>query len=230
MPVLEIISSQSCPYAQRTRMALLEKEIKSELIIIDLNNKPDWFLKISPYAKVPVIRHNKTVVFESAIINEYLEEVYPDHPLLPVDPAGRAVARTWIDFANVRLVPHFYKCMLAQDLEGQELHKRKILEALEFMEFEGLRKLSGGPFWLGSDLSLVDLTFYPHLSRFPALAKYRDFKIPDAHNRLKNWLELMKKRPSVKKTSLSAEDYIQNWNKYATNISTGSTAQDMRES
>ena len=101
MPVLEIISSQSCPYAQRTRMALLEKEIKSELIIIDLNNKPDWFLKITAYAKMPVIRHYKTVIFESAIINEYLEEMYPDYPLLPDDPAGSIVARTLIDSKNV---------------------------------------------------------------------------------------------------------------------------------
>jgi glutathione S-transferase len=230
MPILEIISSQSCPYAQRTRMALLEKGIDAKLTVIDLDNKPGWFFKISPYAKVPVIRHGETVVFESAIINEYLEEVYPEHPLMPRDPATRAVARTWIDFANVRLVPHFYKCLLAQDSDGQMLHKRKILEALEFMEFEGLRKVSDGSFWLGKDLSLVDLTFCPHLSRFPALSEYRGLEIPNEYNHLKEWLGLMKERPSVKKTSLNAEDYIQNWRKYATNTSTGTTAQDMRES
>ena len=230
MPILEIISSASCPFAQRTRMALLEKGLDAKLTVIDLDNKPDWFFEISPYAKVPVVRHGDTVVFESAVINEYLEEIYPDHPLLPQDPAGRAVARTWIDFANVRLVPHFYKCMLAQDDEGQALHKRKIFEALEFMEFEGLRKLGDGPFWLGEDLSLVDLTFYPHLSRFPALAEYRGIKIPEDHTRLKQWLQLMRERPSVQQTSLSDEAYIRNWSKYATNSSTGTTARDMRES
>lgn len=229
MPILEIISSASCPFAQRTRMALLEKDLDAKLTVIDLDNKPDWFFEISPYAKVPVVRHGDTVVFESAVINEYLEEVYPDHPLLPKDPAGRAVARTWIDFANVRLVPHFYKCMLAQDAEGQELHKRKILEALSFMEFEGLRKLSDGPFWLGDDLTLVDLTFFPHLSRFPALAEYRGLEIPEDHTRLKQWLQMMWDRPSVKQTSLREEDYIRNWRKYASNSSTGTTARDMRE-
>jgi len=211
-------------------MALLEKGIDAKLTVIDLDNKPDWFFEISPYAKVPVIRHGETIVFESAVINEYLEEVYPEHPLLPDDPAKRATARTWIDFANVRLVPHFYKCMLAQDSDGQTLHKRKILEALKFMEFEGLRKISDGPFWLGEDLSLVDLTFYPHLSRFPALEEYRGLEMPNEYRRLKEWLALMKERPAVQQTSFSAEDYIRNWQKYATNTSTGTTARDMRES
>ncbi len=152
----------------------------------------------------------ETIVFELAIINEYLEEVYPEHPLMPRDPAARAVARTWIDFANVRLVPHFYKFMLAQDSDGQMLHKRKILEALEFMEFEGLRKVSNSSFWLGKDLSLVDLTFFPHLSRFPALSEHRELEIPTEYNHLKEWLRRMRERPFVNKTSLSAENYIQN--------------------
>jgi glutathione S-transferase len=70
-------------------MALLEKGIDAKLTVIDLDNKPDWFFEISPYAKVPVIRHGETIVFESAVINEYLEEVYPEHPLLPDGPAKR---------------------------------------------------------------------------------------------------------------------------------------------
>ena len=65
MADVEIISSATCPFAQRTRMALIEKGIDFELTAIDLNDKPDWFLAISPYGKVPVLRHNGAVIFES---------------------------------------------------------------------------------------------------------------------------------------------------------------------
>ena len=80
---IEIISSSTCPFAQRTRMVLIEKDVKFSLTEIDLNDKPDWFLKISPYGKVPVIRNDDIVIFESAVINEYIEEVFPKKPLLP---------------------------------------------------------------------------------------------------------------------------------------------------
>lgn len=230
MADVDIISSSSCPFAQRTRMALMEKGIDFELIEISLDDKPDWFLEISPYGKVPVIRHNGAVIYESAVINEYLEEVFPDHPLLPADPVRRAQARIWIDFANVRFTPHVYKLMLAQDEEAQKFQKRKLSEALDAMEFQGLRQLSDGPYWMGEDLSLVDLTFLPHLQRFVALKHYRDFDVPPGHTRLRDWMELMETRESVQKMRWDDATYIRNWSKYAFNTSTGTTARDMRES
>ena len=230
MATIEIISSSSCPFAQRTRMAALEKGLDSKLTEIDLENKPDWFVRISPYGKVPVVRHGDTVVFESAVINEYLEDAFPERPLLPGDLALRARARTWIDFANVRLVPHFYKVLLAQDADEQSLHKRKILEALEFMEFKGLRKRRDGPYWLGGEITLVDLTFFPHMDRFCAIEHYRAISIPQDCIHLRDWLTLMKASASVQATGLSDSMYIRNWRKYAFNTSTGTTARDMRES
>jgi len=229
MADVEIISSSTCPFAQRTRMALLEKGIDFTLTEIDLDDKPDWFWEISPYGKVPVMRHNGTVVFESAVINEYLEEVFPEHPLLPRDPVGRAQARIWIDFANVRFVPQVYKLMLAQEPERQAVHAQKLTEALLMMEHEGLGKLSDGPYWLGDEVSLVDLSFLPHLQRFCALGHYRDFHIPEECVLLKAWLQLMLQRPSVQAMSPSEETLIGNWSKYAFNTSTGTTAADMRE-
>ena len=229
MAELEIISSSTCPFAQRTRMALMEKGIDFTLTEIDLDDKPDWFWEISPYGKVPVIRHNGTVVFESAVINEYLEEVFPDPPLLPRDPAARAQARIWIDFANVRFTPQVYKLMLAQEPERQAVHAEKLTEALLMMEHEGLGKLSDGPYWLGEQVSLVDLSFLPHLQRFCALDHYRDFRIPEECVLLEAWLQLMLRRPSVQAMTAPDEVFIQGWSKYARNSSTGTTAADMRE-
>jgi len=210
-------------------MAALEKGLDSKLTEIDLDKKPDWFVRISPYGKVPVVRHGDTVVFESAVINEYLEEVYPDHPLLPRDPAVRAQARIWIDFANVRFTPQVYKLMLAQEPDRQAVHAQKLTEALLMMEHEGLGKLSDGPYWLGDAVSLVDLSFLPHLQRFCALERYRDFHIPEECVLLTAWLQLMLRRPSVQAMSVPDEVLIRNWSKYAFDTSTGTTAADMRE-
>ena len=68
---------------------LSEKQIPFQVTEIDLKNKPDWFLKISPYGKVPVLQHDDAVVYESAVINEYLDEVFPDVPMLADAPAER---------------------------------------------------------------------------------------------------------------------------------------------
>ena len=135
---IEIISSATCPFAQRTRMVLLEKNIDFALIEIDLEEKPDWFKKISPYGKVPVLKHDSNIIIESSIINEYLEEVFPKKPLLPLEPAKRALARRWIDFSNVRLIPYIYKLMLAQNIEAQNFNAKKLTQALLMMEHDGL--------------------------------------------------------------------------------------------
>ncbi len=226
---IEIISSSSCPFAQRTRMALIEKEIEFSLTEIDLDNKPDWFLKLSPYGKVPVIRNGDYVVFESSIINEYIEEIFPQKPLLPQNPEDRAAARVWIDFANVRFAPQIYKILLAQSGHLQSEHARKLTDALLMMEHQGLAKRSSGPYWLGDNLSLVDLTFYPHLQRFCALQHYRNFDIPDDCEKLREWLSIMEESYCVQVTKLSKDKLIKSWAKYAFNTSAGTTADDMRE-
>jgi glutathione S-transferase len=225
---IDIVSAGTCPFAQRTRMVLLEKGIDFSLTEIDLDAKPAWFLEISPYAKVPVIRHGDAIVWESAVINEYLEEVFPEPALLPRDPLRRAQARVWIDFANSRMVPHVYKMMLRQDQAGQDLHRQRLTEAVLAME-QGLRDLSDGPHWLGKQPSLVDFTFFPHVQRFVALEHYRGFAIPAGCTRLLRWREAMFALPSVQATRPPDALLIKNWAKYANDTGTGVTAQEMRE-
>ena len=226
---VELISSTTCPFAQRSRMVLLTKGIDFKVTEISLDDKPDWFLEISPYAKVPVLRHHDSVFYESAVINEYIEDTFPHPPLLPQEPSRRALARIWIAFANDRMVPHVYKMMLRQDAAGQQVHRERLEEAVLQMEFEGLRKLSSGPFWFGDTPNLVDFTFFPHVQRFGVLKHYRHFNIPDECERLRTWLAAMNALPAVQATKPSDETLIKNWSKYAFNTSTGTTARDMRD-
>lgn len=93
MAEIKIYSPLVCPYAHRSRLVLQEKGIDFDLIEINLQNKPDGFTDISPYGKVPAIAHNNHRVWESAVINEYLNEVFPNPPLLPNSPIAKAQAR-----------------------------------------------------------------------------------------------------------------------------------------
>jgi glutathione S-transferase len=226
---IELISSATCPFAQRSRMVLLTKGVDFTFTEISLDDKPDWFLRISPYGKVPVLRHRDAIIYESAVINEYLEDVLPDPALLPRDPVRRAAARIWIAFANDRMVPHVYKMMLRQDVAGQEAHRERLNEAVLLMEHEGLRRLSSGPFWLGDAPSLIDFTFFPHVQRFLVLRHYRGFALPQECERLRAWIDTMTALPVVQATKPADDVLIRNWAKYAFNTSTGTTARDMRE-
>ncbi|HEY9738808.1 MAG TPA: glutathione S-transferase family protein [Trichocoleus sp.] len=228
MANVEIFSAAVCPFAQRSRLVLIEKGVEFEVIEIDLQNKPADFLEISPYGKVPVLRHREHRVWESSIVNEYLEEVFPQPALLPQEPAQRAIARIWIDFANTKLIPAFYKLLLSQEPEKQQEWAAEIHKHLVFIEKEGLQKLSDGPFWFGSQANLVDLSYYPWFERWPALEHYRGVTVPDSCARLHQWWRAMKNLESVKATALSGDYHIEQYAKYAAGTAAGTTAQEIR--
>jgi glutathione S-transferase len=224
---VEIYSARVCPYAQRTRLALLEKGVSFDLVEIDLQNKPDWFAAMSPYGKVPVIKCGNDRVWESAIINEYLEEVFPEPPLMPREPGLRAIARIWIDFANTKFTVAFYKLLASQEIEQQQEWETELQRLFRFIEMEGLRKLSeAGPYWLGESLSLIDLAFYPWFERLPALEYYRGIAIPANCFRLREWWLAMQLRDSVRETKQPTEFHIEQYAKYANNTAQTAIAKE----
>ena len=227
MAEVEIYSSTVCPYAHRTRLTLLEKGVDFKLTEIDLENKPDWFSQISPYGKVPVIKHRNDRVWESTIINEYLDEVFPTPPLMPLDSGRRAIARIWIDFANTKFIPTFYKLLLNQDPTQQQELSQELHNQLLFMESEGIGS-ENGSYWFGKSLSLVDISFYPWFERWSVIEHYRSFTLPSSCTRLKQWHSVMANRESVQAIAHQADFYIQQYIKYASGKASGITAQEMR--
>ncbi|MEH2284515.1 MAG: glutathione S-transferase family protein [Nostoc sp.] len=216
MAQIKVYSAVVCPYAHRTRLVLQEKGIDFDLIEIDLQNKPEGFTKVSPYGKVPALTDGDNRVWESAVINEYLDEVFPNPPLLPSSPIARAQARIWIDFANTRFVPTFSTLLRSSDPQKQEEAKQELYKHLEFIENEGLAKLSKeGPYWFGESISLVDFTYFPWFERWAALREYRGFGIPTEFTRLRQWKHALKERESVKAIAHSKEFYIERYAKFA---------------
>ena len=227
---VKIYSASVCPFAQRSRMVLRVKGVDFEVIEINLGRKPDWFFQVSPYGKVPVLQRGSDRVWESAIINEYLEEVFPEPPLMPRDPGERAIARIWIDFANSNLVPTFYKLLLNQDRQKQQQLRQTLHEHLRFMETEGLGKLSdGGAYWLGDSLSLVDLSLYPWFERWCVLDHYRGLTFPSDCPRLQRWWQNLQQHEAVAATTQSPEFHISTYASYADGSASGITAREMRD-
>ncbi|KYF77877.1 glutathione S-transferase [Sorangium cellulosum] len=213
MTKLRLYSAKACPFAHRTRLVLQEKAIDHELTEVDLQNKPRAFVDASLYGKVPAIEHDGHRIWESAIINEYLEEVFPDPPLLPREPGRRALARIWIDHANTRLVPAFGQLLRAETPE-QEAEGRKALgDVLAFIEREALAK-SSGPYWLGAEISLVDLAFYPWFERLPAVGRLRGFSIPAELTRLQAWLDAVQARDAVRANLNPVDFYVERYAKF----------------
>ncbi|HEY1982115.1 MAG TPA: glutathione S-transferase family protein, partial [Xanthobacteraceae bacterium] len=99
---LQLISHKLCPYVQRAVIALTEKGVPFERVDIDLANKPDWFLTISPLRKTPVLMVGGDAIFESVVILEYLEETQAGR-LHPADALARAEHRSWIEFGSAVL-------------------------------------------------------------------------------------------------------------------------------
>ena len=211
MPEIELFSSNFCPYAHRVRLALLEKGLDHWHTEIDLSDKPEWFLVISPLGEVPVIRHEDRFVVDSSVILEYLEDVYPAPPLRPKEPGKRAIVRFWTEFADERLAPAIDACIAAENAEQQALAAAQLRDVLLFVEREGLARCGRGPYWLGQEISLVDLAFYPFFERLPAVQQHRPVDLPLISIRLRYWLDAMRHRESVRAIQNPVEYYAKHF-------------------
>jgi len=115
---LELISHKLCPYVHRAAILLHEKGVAFTRREIDLKNKPDWFLKISPYGKVPVLLADGAALFESSAICEFLDEMLPPSSL-PADPFARAHQRAWGEGAS-ELSQALWDLLIAPDAAARD--------------------------------------------------------------------------------------------------------------
>jgi glutathione S-transferase len=216
MAKVTLYSARACPFAHRTRLVLSYKKVDFELVEVDLEKKPPWFETVSGYGKVPAIAHGGAKIWESAIINEYLDEVFASPALLPRQPAARAAARIWIDWANTRFVPAFAVLLRATTTAEQVAGRRQLAEGLGHLEREGFGKApSPGPFFLGAEASLVDFTLYPWFERWPALEHYRAFAVPEGYSLLARWRRQMADLEAVRAHENPTGYYIERYARYA---------------
>ncbi|WP_315811108.1 glutathione S-transferase family protein [Bradyrhizobium sp. SZCCHNR2028] len=205
-PVLKLISHKLCPYVQRAVIALNEKGVAFERIDIDLANKPDWFLKISPLGKVPVLvvplGQGEVALFESNVICEYIEETQPAVRLHPEDALVRAQHRAWMEFGSA-ILGDLWGLETTQDA-ALFAAKREALTA-KFARVEDA--LGEGPYFAGARFSLVDAVFAPIFRYFDVFDAYGDLGIFASTPKVRAWRDQLAQRPSVR-TAVSV-DYPQ---------------------
>ena len=185
--------------SDRVKIALHEKGLAYDRMTLDLRKKEQKrpeFLKLNPYGKVPVINDSGKVLFESCIINEYLEEQYPNPPLMLKDPYLRGRGRVLVDYGLNYLHEPYWALraeMMKQESERNTTimgEKRQALRnLLQYLE----DALGEKPYFL-SDFSLTDIDVVP---RFLRMESYGVLPTPSLP-RLNAWLQRMKDRPSVK--------------------------------
>lgn len=198
MSSLLLVSHHLCPYVQRAAIALTEKGVPFERIYVDLANKPDWFKALSPLGKVPLLKVRNpdrpdAVLFESAVILEYLEDTQP-RPLHPADPLRRARHRSWIEFGSACLgaIWRFYTARTDDDLGREADNLGAMFERIE-------NELTGGPWFDGGNFTLVDAVYGPIFRYFDSFDEIADFGILSGKPRTLAWRKRLAERPSVRR-------------------------------
>ena len=190
----ELISFKLCPFVQRSVITSLEKDVDLTVTYIDLADKPDWFLKISPLGRVPVLKVNDSVLFESAVINEYLDEVNPPS-LHPKDPLKKAQNRSWIEYGSNLLMLNYQLSVVKEESEyNQKIEEiKKSLLNLE-------NQLDQSTYFNDEDFSLVDTSYAPFFMRLALNNKIKENGILNDFPKLRKYSENLLAKESVKKS------------------------------
>lgn len=188
---LTLVSFDLCPYVQRAAIVLSEKGVPFSRVNVDLANKPDWFKAISPLGKVPLLQVGDEVLFESAVIVEYLEETSPN-PLHPADPLLRARHRAWMEFGS-SILADIWVIETTADPALFAAKQQLLREKFGRIEAE----LGEGPFFAGAGFSIVDAVYAPAFRYFDVFDTIADLGVFTDLPKVRAWRSALAERPSV---------------------------------
>jgi glutathione S-transferase len=198
IPMIKLYDFPMSPNARKVRIVLAEKGLSYEKVPVDLSQgeqkKPE-FLKLNPYGKVPVLTDGDAVIYESTIINEYLEEKYPNPSVMPKDLAGRARARMMEDFCDSHFMVSMSPLVRQLLFTPENARDQSVIEKSREEMREHLRRLDrelAGKDYLAGSYSLADAAFTPSVVFLPMLG----IDIDPSLKNVKGWVERLKARPS----------------------------------
>jgi len=194
LPKYKLISFALCPYVQRARIVLNEKNVEYELEYIDLDAPPEWFFDISPLEKVPVLLVDNKSVFESTVICEYLDEV-SENSLHPEDPFDKAHNRAWMEFGN-DLLSNTYNFFTTDDPLTFKQLRAKLIDQFDILEEE----LSNKPYFNGEKFSLVDAVYGPLFRIILLLQETKNIHFYEDTPNVAAWQQILLAHPSIIKS------------------------------
>lgn len=199
---LTLVSHKLCPYVQRAAIVMHEKGVPFERRWVDLADKPAWFRAVSPLGKTPVLLVDGTPIFESAVICEYLDDVFAP-TLHPEDPLERARHRAWVEFGSsvLNTIGAFYNAG-----DAHSLHARREELRARFAQLEPVLD-ARGPFFAGECFTMVDAVFAPVFRYFEVFGALGVGGFLDGLPRVAAWREALAQRESVR--AAVSEDYAQ---------------------
>jgi glutathione S-transferase len=198
-------------------------------------------LKLNPRGLVPTLRYDNKPLYESTVLCEFLEDAYPSYTpsLIPTDPYTKAYSKIWIDFITSRIIPSFHRYLQYQPsfsssspspLAGLAQVRKDFLSQLE--QFTNAMD-STGPYFLGKELSLVDLILAPWALRLWVFDHFKGgLRIPEGEKvweRWVKWLGALEKRESVVQSTSEKEYYLPIYQRYADNVAQSELAKATRE-
>ena len=197
---MKLYDYPQCPFSQKVRIVLAEKELSYEKINVDLRKgeqKRPEFLRLNPFGKVPVLVDDEVVVYDSTTINEYLEDEYPLPHLLPEDSALRARARTFEDYADIAFTLPVGVLMAEVRKPEAERDAERVRKAREEVErvLAYLNGVLGEHAFLAGEFSVADAAFAPRLMVLQAVG----IEIKPQWEPLRSWIERLAARPSIQK-------------------------------
>lgn len=161
--MMVLYSGTTCPYSQRCRLVLFEKGMDFEIRDVDLFNKPEDISVMNPYGQVPILVERDLILYESNIINEYIDERFPHPQLMPADPVQRGRVRLFL----LNLEKEIFASVSA--LENRSAKSEKIVEKARLIIRDRLTQLAPifvkNKYWLGEDFSMLDVAIAPLLWR-----------------------------------------------------------------
>ncbi|MDA3807515.1 MAG: glutathione S-transferase family protein [Thiomicrorhabdus sp.] len=189
---LELISFKLCPFVQRAVIVLKKKNIDFDITYIDLSNPPQWFKDISPLGQVPVLKVGDEVLFESSVIQEYVDEITPPS-LQPEDALLKAKNRAWISFGGDILFA-IHPMVTSKDETLSNEKKAVILQKLGQLETVH----SGQTYFNGETFNMIDAAYAPMLMRLSFIKQHTGIDLLENTPKLAKWSE-----------SLLALDFVQ---------------------
>lgn len=190
--MLTLVSFDLCPYVQRAAIVLAEKGVPFARRDVDLAAKPDWFTAMSPLGKVPLLQVGDEVLFESAVIVEYLEDTQ-EPALHPADPLIRARHRAWMEMGS-SILADIWTIETTPDRAAFEARAASLRTKFQRLEAE----LGEGPYFAGARFSIVDAVFAPAFRYFDVFDRFVDLGSFTGLPKVQAWRHALAVRPSVK--------------------------------